>query len=311
MTYLIERTALDDGFIISNPDRTSSIHVLPTGGQVLNFKQNGVQVFEPPPEDLDKENYTSFGNALLFPFPNRLQPACFTWSKVPYSVKPPARHGLARKLKWIFKESHVSGDHGLVIFRFDTRNHPELEKQWPSNFQLSVTHRLDASGLTTHLHTLNNGDIHAPIALGFHPYLQIPTSRAGHIRVPALMRYELTADKLPIGNPFPVSGDHDLQNKDLDCLIELDDLYTELLPDDDGLTRAIIYNQEVDLETVVEFDYHFFNHLAVYTPENRNAICFEPYTIATNAMIDNPGSLRVLAPGETADFKLKIFVRKP
>lgn len=310
MTYLIERTALYEGsIIISTPDRTSSMHVLPTGGQVLNFKQNNVQIFEPPPEDLTRDQYTSWGSATLFAFPNRLYPACFTWSGVPYSVKPPARHGLVRKLEWIFKESNVSGDHGLVRFRFDTRDHPELSSQWPSSFQLEVTHRLDASGLTTHLHILNSGDIHAPIALGFHPYLQIP--HAGHIRVPALMRYELNADKLPIGNPLPVSGDHDLQNKDLDRLIELDDLYTELVPDDDGLTRAIIYNQEVDLETVVEFDHNIFKHLAVYTPENRNSICLEPYTIATNAMIDNPASLRVLAPGETADFQLKIYVRKP
>lgn len=150
-----------------------------------------------------------------------------------------------------------------------------------------------------------------PLGFGIHPYFRCPEQ--GVIRVPAQKRWELT-DSLPTGKLLEVEGHYDLRRpRDLTGLA-LDDIFTDLIADSDGLVRCILDDRSRGIQTVVEFDPKQFPDVVVYTPPApRRAICIEPYTCPTDGFnlhhrgVDS--HLIVLRPDETISFKVRISAR--
>jgi aldose 1-epimerase len=97
--------------------------------------------------------------------------------------------------------------------------------------------------------------------------------------VPAQKRWELI-DSLPPGNLLSVEGRYDLrQPRDLTVVGMVDDIWTDLIADAQGMTRCILQDQSSGLQTVIECDPRQFPHIVIYTlPTPRRAICIEPYT---------------------------------
>jgi aldose 1-epimerase len=157
----------------------------------------------------------------------------------------------------------------------------------------------------------NDGDADMPAGFGIHPYFHKPVR--GTLTVPADKRWEL-ADSLPTGRLLEVAGAYDLRRAPDLSEVQLDDIFTGVTAEADGLARCVLTDEEAGRQTVVEFDAQQFPHVVVYTPPApRRAICVEPNTCPTDAFnLQARGiesNLLVLPPGAEARFNVRIYSR--
>jgi aldose 1-epimerase len=95
----------------------------------------------------------------------------------------------------------------------------------------------------------------------------------------------------------------------------LDDIFTDLIADTDGLVHCVLDDLQHGVQTSVAFDATQFPHVVVYTPPTpRQAICIEPYTCPTDGFnLQQQGvesNLIALQPGGTIRFNVRISVRR-
>lgn len=255
---------------------------------------------------------TSYGIPVLFPFPNRIRDGRFTFQGRTYSVDPP-RHGFVRDKAWQVVATGASDEDGAwVRSRFDANDYAEqILSQFPFPFALEMTYRLREERLTLEVTAQNTGDQSMPVGFGIHPYFQKPAD--GAIQVPANRRWEL-ADSLPTGTLLDVEGQFDLRlQSELEGL-QLDDIYTDVTAEADGLARGFVINHESVKQTVVEFSADEFPNIVVYTPPApRQAVCIEPNTCPTDAFnLESRGiaaNVLTLQPGASVSFKISIYSR--
>lgn len=253
---------------------------------------------------------TSYGIPVLFPFPNRIRDGQFTFQGRTYIVDPP-RHGFVRDKAWQVVDTGASDEEGAWLrSRFDANDYAEqILSQFPFPFVLEMTYRLREEWLTLEVTAQNTGDKPMPAGFGIHPYFHKPT--AGAIRVPANKRWEL-ADSLPTGTLLDVEGQFDLRpQRELEGL-QLDDIFTDITIDTDGLARGFVVNHESAKHTVVEFSADEFPNVVVYTPPApRRAVCIEPNTCPTDAFnLEARGiaaNVLTLQPGASVQFRISIY----
>lgn len=115
-----------------------------------------------------------YAGAILAPWPNRVGGARYTFDGVPYELevtelgKGHALHGLVAHARWqVVEWLAVEDEHAFV--RLAHTAGPAAG--YPFTVELQVTHRLDASGLTTTVIARNTGELPAPYGVGPHPWL--------------------------------------------------------------------------------------------------------------------------------------------
>jgi aldose 1-epimerase len=252
------------------------------------------------------------GIPILFPYPNRIRDGSFSFQGMTYT--PAAQqHGLVRDKRWTVVGQGASDDVGAwLTCSLDARDFAdEVLQGFPFPFQIEVTYRLWEGRLEMATVARNTGSGEMPLGFGIHPYFRRP--ERGAITIPARARWEL-ADMLPTGRLLPVAGDFDLRaGKSLDGL-EIDDIFTDIEADADGLVRCVLADHERGTELVVEFSAAQFRHVVVYmTPAPRRAIGIEPNTCPTDAFnLREQGiasDVIVLGPGESVAFTISMFTR--
>jgi aldose 1-epimerase len=256
---------------------------------------------------------TSYGIPILFPFPNRLRDGALSFRGQRYVVNP-NRHGFVRDKAWQVLHTGASeGEGAWITSRFEAIQYPAaVLQQFPFPFCLDVTYRLREAVLSMETVVHNTGAHDMPMGFGIHPYFRCPVS--GMLCVPARRRWELE-DSLPTGKLLAVDGPYDLrQPRDVTSLV-LDDIYTDLVADTDGLVRCTLQDQQRRLQTTVAFDAAQFPHVVVFTPPApRQAICIEPYTCPTDGFnLQERGiesNLVVLQPGEARPFLVSVATRR-
>ncbi|HEX8068985.1 MAG TPA: aldose 1-epimerase [Pyrinomonadaceae bacterium] len=273
---------------------------------------DALPVLEPIPFNEFRQKPTSYGIPLLFPFPNRVRDGRFTFAGQTYEVNPP-RHGFVRDKPWRVVASGAAAEAGAwVSCDFDAREYPEqILAQFPFPFRLTVTYRLAGGALTMETVAENLGGASMPAGFGIHPYFRKP--ERGTLTVPAGKRWEL-AESLPTGRLLDAAGAYDLRRPRAVGELQLDDIYTEVAADADGLTRCMLTDEEAGRETVVEFDRRQFPHVVVYTPPApRKAVCVEPNTCPTDAFnLQARGvesDVLVIEPGAAARFDVRVYSR--
>jgi len=157
----------------------------------------------------------------------------------------------------------------------------------------------------------NEGEKEMPVGFGIHPYFHKPSE--GLVHVPAKGRWELS-DSLPTGNILPAEGRYDLNNGQNLRDLNLDDIFTFIESDTEGIARCVLKDYDYTTETMVEFPTSQFPHVVVFTPpEPRQAICIEPNTCPTDAFnLQERGvesNLTMLAAGSEMKFNLCIYTR--
>ena len=299
-------------FVLREAD-VASAAVAPAWGNNCFMLQVDEAVLEAVAFEEFQARPTSYGIPILFPFPNRLRDGAFVFRGQRYVVNP-NRHGFVRDKAWCVLATGASDSAGAwITARVEASQYAAaILQQFPFPFCLDVTYRLREAVLSMETVVHNSGTQAMPMGFGIHPYFRCPVP--GTVCVPARQRWELQ-DSLPTGRLLAVDGPYDLrQPRDVRSLA-LDDIYTDLIADADGLVRCTLQDQQHGIQTTVAFDASQFPHVVVYTPPApRQAICIEPYTCPTDGVnLQERGiesNLVVLQPGETRHLLISVATHR-
>lgn len=260
------------------------------------------------------EKPTSYGIPILFPFPNRVSGDAFNFDGERYELNP-SRHGFVRSKPWNVVESGASEEDGAwVRSRLKAHDYEEeVLSQFPFPFSVEVLYRLRDGALHLEFSVRSGGTKEMPFGFGIHPYFERPGK--GTIAVPANRHWELE-ESIPTGDLLEVDEDRDLRQPRAIAGLELDHIYTDLIPNEDGAVHCVLAGVGSDGKErtlSIEFDQASFPHVVVYTPPDpRTAICIEPYTCPTDAFnLMNrgiPSNVLTLLPGEEMHFEVHFRV---
>lgn len=184
-----------------------------------------------------------------------------------------------------------------VTSRLEFWRYPDLAVNWPFAHDYEMTHRLADGVLETSVAVINRSNDPMPVAVGFHPYFQLPgvpiEEAVAHI--PVKRHVSADSDSLPTGETTPVSfnGGVSLSER------RFDDGFTDLVRTPDG--RAVFSVEARGKKIEVAFGPRYTVAI-VYAPAGQNFVCFEPMAAITNginlAYLGKYAGLQTVAPGQ-------------
>lgn len=269
-----------------------------------------------PADDLRPSGH---GIPLLFPYPNRIRGGAFSWEgqsfqlpsdRVQYDRTGNAIHGFCLDRPWRVIEcgkDFVTGEFQL------SRDAPDRRDLWPADFLLEATYRVRGSVLGFQLRIVNPDAVPLPWGFGTHPYFRLPLvseSQVGAclLQVPVTEQWELQ-ECLPTGRKHAVPVEWELADGAYLDVVKLDDVFTGLAVDGDRKVTTLIMDERAGLQVTQRFSADF-EHVVLYTPPGRDAVCIEPYTCITDAVnLSFAGTgWRVLPAGKSHDLQIDIAV---
>lgn len=193
--------------------------------------------------------------------------------------------------------------HGLVLFtdrwkivrqhpasvtsRLEFWRVPEWTAQFPFAHSIEVTHRLTRGSLEIETAVENHSDEPLPLCIGFHPYFRLEGSRERcRVHIPARQQVLLSEKNIPTGERKPFEpGWRNLAGTSYDTPFTA-------LTGEDFVVEDAARRLRVRLGTK-------YPVAVVYSPAERNYICFEPMTALTNAFNSPNSNLQHVPRGET------------
>ena len=265
----------------------------------------------PPDLATLEERPTAYGNPILFPFPNRIRNGTWQFEGKTYQFdkapeSPTTIHGLLLNQPYQVESHTADGNGATLTCSLNSQDFPDVARQYPFPFKIEITYTLKDAVLTMETSIQNTGDRNMPMGFGIHPYFSVDLGTEADasqaiITVPAAKYWELDEVLVPTGKQQDVNGTLDLQCGQPFAKLKLDHVFTDVQLVD-GVSRCRIENRDTGYGMVMESDAQF-RELVVYTPPDRDAICFEPYTCPTDAINLEargiPAGVIVLAPSET------------
>lgn len=197
---------------------------------------------------------------------------------------------------WKVRRAEADSEAASVSAELDWSADPELCALFPVPHVVGITLRLSGRELSIAVTVRPSGDVAAPMAFGFHPYLRLPgTPRAEwRLAAPVLRRALLDADGLPTGDTegaAPIGG----------RLGET--VYDDLYP---ALDSPPVFRLEDGSRRIgIRFD-DGFPVAQIFAPATDDVVCVEPMTAPTNALAS--GSAPSVAPGATGRAAFTISV---
>ncbi|WP_051441425.1 aldose 1-epimerase [Agrobacterium larrymoorei] len=254
-------------------------------------------------------------NGILAPFTNRLVRGRFDFDGRTYRLLPIAEgenevyHGFLRVRQFELRGTAFAGENVRLEFV-----HKTVSAKAPSysyDLEVSVAYVFSVSGVELEIATTNSGGETVPYVAGWHPYFRLPGSSAIDdltLQVPSTFVVD-TIDLIP---QVTSDGEIKLQNSPtfhrptrigdhvLDCC------FTQLIQDEDGISRTILTDPTSGTELSV---WQERGHMHVYTGDTlardrRRSIALEPVEDLTNAF-NLPSRIKQvrLEPGDTRTFK--------
>jgi galactose mutarotase-like enzyme len=240
---------------------------------------------------------------LLFPIVGRARGERIRVSGVEYSIK---QHGFARSSPFEVIEATET------FCRLRLGSDASTLAQYPFDFKLEVTYRLEGEALTMEAAVFNQGSEPMPASFGFHPAFRWPLPYGG-ARDDHEICFE-ASETAPIrrpvdgllglaAHPIPVKGDR---------LKLHDDLFRDgALVFDQLASRSVRYGAPGRRSLTVSFP--GMPHLGIWTKPGAGFICIEPwqgYASPENfdgELAEKPGVV-LISDGETRRFKLEVVV---
>lgn len=250
------------------------------------------------------------GFPILFPFPNRIRDGKFAFEGKEYRLptRDPAGknaiHGFVLAAPWQVVYAGADWDSAWIVGEVvGSAVAPELANLWPADFRLRVSYRLGKGCLRVEAKAINPGTTPLPMGLGYHPYFRTEPFGGDAAIVQLLTKRHWKLDEnLPTGESDGVELG-EVAYRD----VKWDDLFsgfaerfespTSLIPA--ARMRDAAGEKSLTLSVSPDFPW-----MVAFTPPHREAVCFEPYTCATDAIHAPVGSglalgWRQLAPGAT------------
>ncbi len=148
-------------------------------------------------------------------------------------------HGLLTNSP-LWQVVEVAADEGCahVSSRLEFWKHPDLMAQWPFAHEYVITHRLSDGVLEVETTVSNLSEDAMPLAIGFHPYLQIPDIPRDEwvVQLPARTHVMADEHQIPTGEMRPLDIPNPLSLRGQ----TLDDGFTDLERDANGRAQFSI-----------------------------------------------------------------------
>lgn len=254
------------------------------------------------------ERPSGSGIPLLFPFPNRIREGRYSWNGTDYELSPQtvgfdptgnAIHGFVIDRPWRIVDQSPESVTGEFQLSRDAADRREL---WPADFILTVKYTLSNAKLRADITIQNPDQVPLPWGFGTHPYFKLPfgkTSRADQclLLAPAKSQWDLI-DCLPTGIQNSLPEELELSDGVYFGKAQLDDVFSA---EPGEVIECAMIDEPAGLQ-VTQRCPALFRELVIYTPPNRDAVCFEPYTCITDAInLQSEGidtGWQVLPPGD-------------
>ena len=255
------------------------------------------------------------GTPILYPTPNRVRGARFTFEGQTFSFTPNNGpnyiHGLVREAPWVCGEPEVVGD--AVRVRTHVRMAPgdPLYERFPIRNTLDLVYTLTAGAIRFDFcGSTTDPARRLPFGLAIHPYFPILGPRdTVRLQVPALKWME-AIDLWPTGRLVDLElGPADLREPTSLRDLDLDDVFWGL---ESGKAQVISYDRLGKKVTLRAAD--FFTHSVVYTPRGQPFFCVENQSCSTDAHnlhsqgLTDEAHLTVLEPGDALQTWIEIQI---
>ncbi len=290
-------TLVEDGFEVvrlSDAGRGTRVSIVPSvGNNAFEFSLKGANYMhtggDTPAEVKAKSKLC--GNPLLAPWANRLFPPSFPVGGTTYMLQEqignlrkdpnglPIHGLLAFSDAWEVMHIEAREDRAEVTSRLEFWRHPKLMAQWPFAHSLFMTYRLGDGRLEVETVIENYATEPMPVAIGYHPYFQLPGVPRDEwfATIPARSITKLTDKLTPSGEKEPFTGPRPFPLKDN----TLDNIFEDLEPDQRQQTTFSVSGGGRKLSVTYGARYPV---AVVYAPPGQPFICFEPMTGVTNQL---------------------------
>lgn len=234
------------------------------------------------------ENNTTFINALLLPFPNRICDGKYQFEGVSYqldrneSSRGHALHGLLYDQPFEQIDEAESSDEIKASFRHEIKRDSYVG--YPFHIEIVISIFLRNNQLRIDVKTKNIDDRSAPYGVGWHPYFYVEdTIDNKKLTIPSNSILKTRKDKelIPTGKYEDyISVSETVEQQQFDtCFARLH-------------THKTVFN------TVTIFQDTSMNFLQLYTPPDRKSIAIEPMSCAPDAF-NNTLGLVILNAGQS------------
>ena len=301
---------------LSSPDSASTASIcVERGFNCFSFKADVgggqlVEVIDSQPGFEDGEGRVS-GNGIpvLFPFPNRIRGGRFSWrgqeyflpdSKVGYDNTGNAIHGFVIDRPWRVVDQGPGFATGEFQLSVDA---PDRRDLWPADFVIRLRYELSGGTLRSVFQIINPDKVALPWGLGTHSYFKLPLSDASEaskclLTAPVTQQWSLD-ECLPSGEKTSIADDLALADGMYFGSRQFDDVFSGVPQD---IVECTVIDEAAGLQ-IAQRNPGSFRDLVIYTPPNRAAVCFEPYTCVTDAInLQQQGvdaGWQTLGPGES------------
>ncbi|MBI4981741.1 MAG: EamA family transporter [Candidatus Omnitrophica bacterium] len=290
----------------------SSFEVVPErGATIISFRVGGQQILYCP--DINQ----SGGIPVLWPFANRIAGGRFSFKgreidlrSVPGTKddgKGNIYHGMARYVAW--KVPPLNENRNFVQLSLDTNDYPAI-KQFFGRSKITVRYTLLANRLIIETNVANLDQEPMIMSLAFHPWFNTPDKTNWQLEIPA-NKYWPTENQLPIGSPRSVfDTKFDLRHLQLIGDRTYDDVLTGLSLEKKQIVSTLFHKPSET--SIVLTQGTAFQHLVLYVPQDKDAVCLEPQTSATNVFnlqSNQEATPIILGPGKVfnATFEIKVI----
>lgn len=250
------------------------------------------------------------GIPFLAPWANRMADGGFWANGRKYTFNPElgtvriqangiAMHGmLSTSQRWQVVKQGADGKSAFYTSRLEFWKYPDLMANWPFAHEYEMTYRLSNGVLEVVTSVINRGADPMPLAIGYHPYYNLPgvprDNAVAHIPAKTAVvtdtRLVATGEMKPMDLPDPTP----LKDR------TLDNGYTDLIRDAQGKATFSLEGDGKKIEVTYGPKWTV---AVVWEPANQNFICFEPMASITNgvnlAKDGKYSNLQTVAPGAT------------
>jgi aldose 1-epimerase len=236
-------------------------------------------------------------NGILAPFPDRIALGRYEFGGSSYDLLPGQPdddrliyHGFLRELPTNLTDVQTGQDSAVLTFACDGIR-PGAFAGYPFALDIRVVYEITASSIEITVHVHNVGEHTAPYAGGWHPYFRLGTETIDELEltIPARSVIRTSPDLIPLagaeayGSP-PIDAPDFREARPIGEAV-LDTSYSDLVPDDDGISRTLLSNPKTgqSLEILQEK-----GHMHVFTGDTlgrdqRRSIALEPVEVLTNS----------------------------
>lgn len=288
----------------------------------LKYRNKGIDLLrEPESERQFWDMPFLYGVPVLFP-PNRIEDGTFSFGGTTYRFKlnePETNnhsHGIVFEEAWTLRRAETIDGVPTVVTEFESAKYPEAQKQFPHDFVLRLTFRLQGASLRKTVTLINRGDKPIPWGFGYHTTFNFPFRPGGD---PKLCKFAIDVDsQWMLTDRFLPTGE--LRSTDLCAEFgagvdlsekRLDDVFLAA-PGNDGSIEARLEDRGAGIRVVYR-NGEPFRHWVIYNDDGQQGyVSPEPYTWVTNAPnLPLDGGLtgvQVLQPGRETHFDSWIAV---